>query len=101
MTASATTASPGGLRIAWSRGERAIARLDFSLAQPGRARLELFGVDGRRIRCLQDGLLAAGSQSLRWDGTTSTGAAAAAGVYYARLSLDGGTTLVRPLMLIR
>lgn len=91
----------GTLRIAWSAGQRPTALLGFSLDRPGRVRLDVFGVDGRMVGVLQEGLLAAGSHARRWDGTGPDGAAAAAGVYYARLSLDGRAIETRPLLLVR
>jgi thermitase len=94
-------AATRGLRVAWSRGQQATALLDFALDQPCWVRLDLFGVDGRLIRCLQDGPLPAGTHALEWDGTSASGSPVATGVFYARLSLDGKATDTRPLLLAR
>jgi hypothetical protein len=96
-----STPADGALRINWSQGSRTTAELDFSLAQPGDTRLDLFAVDGRLIRRLQDGPLASGSHTVAWDGATATGTAAAPGVYYARLTVDGSVSDTRPLLLVR
>jgi hypothetical protein len=57
----------------------------FSLAKPGRADLELFSVDGRRVRTLSNGVREAGEYRLEWNGSDDSGRPLAAGVYYARL----------------
>ena len=57
----------------------------FSLAKPGRAELEVFSVDGRRVRTLSRGVREAGEYALPWDGRDDAGQPLAAGVYYARL----------------
>jgi hypothetical protein len=57
----------------------------FSLAQPGRSELEVFSVDGRRVRTLASGLHDAGEYRLEWNGADDSGHPLAAGVYYARL----------------
>src|SRR5262249_30898446 len=44
------------------------ATLRYTLAQPGRVRLVLFGVDGRCARELVSGELPAGDYTARWDG---------------------------------
>jgi len=61
-------------------------RIDFTLAAPGEARLELFDAAGRRVRVLAAGPRAAGPQSLRFDGRDDRGAPLPSGVYLVRLS---------------
>lgn len=61
-----------------------------SVERAGNARLEIVGVDGRVVRTLHDGDLAAGNREFRWDGTDAAGQGVASGVYLARLlSADG------------
>jgi len=74
--------------------------LPFTLATPGRVRLEVFDLAGRRIATLADGHLAAGEQALVWDGRDAAGNPQASGVYFARLAA-AGTTETKRLVLLR
>lgn len=70
------------LALAASRNPvRDLARLDWTLAQPGHAKLELLDVAGRRVQTLHDGLETAGGHSSTLD-VRGLGA----GVYFARLT---------------
>jgi len=54
--------------------------------------VELFDVQGRRVRTLVDGrALPAGSHAVEWDGLTRAGDVAPDGVYFCRLTADGRT----------
>ncbi len=57
----------------------------FSLAQPGRARLVVYDVAGRRVAPLLDADLPAGDHVAEWDGRTSAGRAAS-GIYFVRFT---------------
>jgi hypothetical protein len=57
----------------------------FSLAKAGRADLEVFSVDGRRVRTITSGVRDAGEYRLEWNGADDAGRPIAPGVYYARL----------------
>ena len=57
----------------------------FSLARRGPATLDVFSVDGRRVRSLASGVREAGEYRAEWNGTDDSGRPLAAGVYYARL----------------
>jgi hypothetical protein len=57
----------------------------FSLAKAGRADLEVFSVDGRRVRTITSGPREAGEYRLQWNGADDSGRPIAPGVYYARL----------------
>lgn len=61
--------------------------------QSGRARVEVFSVDGRRLATLLDEPLEAGRRTLRWD------SAPGRGIYWARAEVSG--TGVRVLRLVR
>ncbi len=74
--------------------------LRFTLAKTGRARLEILDAQGRRVRALCEGTLAAGPQAARWDGADARGLPAPPGVYLARLEA-GGRTLTQRLALVR
>jgi len=61
----------------------------FSLAEAGRARLEVFDLAGRRVAMLLDGPAAAGEQSIDWDGRDDAGRRLASGVYLLRFAAAG------------
>ena len=61
--------------------------------------LEIFDLQGRRVRSLVRGRATAGPHSTRWDGRDATGAAVAGGVYFARLESAGRTTVSRMVVL--
>jgi hypothetical protein len=63
--------------------------LRFSLPRPAQARLALYDAAGRRVRGLLDGPQGAGSHDVHWDGRGADGARAGAGIYWARLEVEG------------
>lgn len=64
--------------------------------RPGR--LVLYDLLGRTVRILLDGAMSAGEQATTWDGRTDSGVAVAAGVYVARLSIEGVDRTIRVLV---
>ncbi|NOT34626.1 MAG: S8 family serine peptidase [Candidatus Eisenbacteria bacterium] len=68
-----------------------VTTLRFGLAKPGFATLELFDTQGRRVRTLTNGSLAAGQHSATWDGRDDRGSKLGAGVYLVRLTVPGAT----------
>ncbi len=70
---------------------RADAELAYSVPAAGHVSLTLFDVTGRVVATLVDGTVPAGSHTASWDGRTTDGATAAAGVYFARLETAQGS----------
>jgi hypothetical protein len=60
--------------------------ISLSLDRDDHVRLEIFDVSGRKVRTLQDGMLAAGAHQIVWDGSTDEGLAATAGTYFYRVT---------------
>jgi hypothetical protein len=73
--------------------------LPFTLAMPGRVRLEVIDLAGRRIATLADGHFEAGEQSLTWNGRDATGKPQASGVYFVRFAATGYTETKRLVLL--
>jgi flagellar hook assembly protein FlgD len=73
--------------------------LEFRTSQDGPVKVQVFDIAGRLVRTLQDGNLPAGYNSVRWNGTTSTGNKVSSGVYYFKISAVGGDTVVRVTVL--
>jgi len=74
-------------------GERMRFVFGVPVSGPGGAqvRLDVVGVDGRRVRTLVDGVFTAGRHESAWDGRDDRGRAVPAGVYFARLEGAGGS----------
>ncbi|MEZ5064919.1 MAG: S8 family serine peptidase [bacterium] len=62
----------------------------FSLARRGPVSLDVFDVQGRRVRSLVSGPVDAGRHQAVWDGRDSGGQRVASGVYFVRLDVAGG-----------
>ncbi len=78
----------------------AATRIDFSIAAPGRVRLEIFDVRGRTVARLLDGDRPGGRQLVAWDGRDAHGDPVPSGVYFCRLRADG-VVVTRRMTLVR
>ncbi|MEM1095022.1 MAG: DUF1501 domain-containing protein [Bacteroidota bacterium] len=67
----------------------------FTLRRTARLQLDVFDVQGRRVRALQRGILSAGTHAYPWEASDLP-----SGTYFARLTTDGHT-LTHPLALVR
>ncbi len=96
----ATTERP---RLGFASAHPAASRLAiaFELPRAGEARLALYGVDGRLVRTLAQGVRAAGRHEIVWDGRDDRGATAPPGIYFARLSAGNTHESKRVVMLGR
>ncbi|MBK9303358.1 MAG: carboxypeptidase regulatory-like domain-containing protein [bacterium] len=72
----------------------------FTLATAGRAELALYDAAGRRVRTLAGGEMTAGEHVAVWDGQTEGGSRAPSGVYFARLTAMGASS-VQKLVLVK
>lgn len=72
--------------------------LTLTIPQPASLRVEVFAVDGRRVRTLADGGVAAGTVALAWDGRDARGALLPPGLYMVRASLASGAVTRRVLL---
>lgn len=78
------------LRWASSNPARDGTAVGLEMPSAGRVRLAILDAGGRLVRRICDTALPAGGHRLSWDGRTERGAAAAAGVYFWRLSTAAG-----------
>lgn len=62
-----------------------ITSIAFSLREDGPATLEVYGLDGRRVRVLTTGDLAAGRHTVTWSGRDDAGRPVPSGAYLLRL----------------
>lgn len=71
----------------------------FGLPRAAQASIGVFDVQGRRVRMLVDGNLAAGEQVVTWDGRDDQGRHAAAGVYFYVFRAEGQNLQKRMMLL--
>ena len=64
--------------------------LAFGLGRAGPVRLDIYSVDGRRVKTLFEGNREAGAFRLQWDGADERGQRMQPGVYFARLMTASG-----------
>lgn len=62
------------------------ATIRFDLSRDGAVALRAYDVQGRLVRTLLDGYLAAGVREVRWDGRDDAGRSLPSGTYFLRLS---------------
>lgn len=74
--------------------------ISFTLRTAGPARIDIFDLQGRRVRALRGGEAPAGRGSVTWDGRTDAGLPAASGLYFVRLD-TGRATFSRSIRLVR
>jgi flagellar hook assembly protein FlgD len=73
--------------------------VSFALAQPARARIDLYDVRGARVRRLLDEERPAGASAVAWDGLDDQARAVPAGLYFAIFSAEGRTDRARVVRL--
>jgi hypothetical protein len=73
-------------------------RLNYALSHSADLLLEVFDVQGRRVRTLAGGLHAAGSYFAVWDGRNASGVAVAPGVYFVRCATSRGNEVERVVL---
>ena len=69
------------------------ARFEFTLSRPGAVTVSVHDAAGRSVATLPTRDFATGPQSIVWDGRVESGTRAPAGVYFARLSLEGAAVV--------
>jgi hypothetical protein len=77
------------------------ARFAVDLPQAARIDLRIVDVQGRVVRVVESGSRTAGFHGLAWDGRDDAGARVLAGVYFARLTVEGVTIGTRRIVLRR
>ena len=81
-------------------GERTSMR--FSVERnAAEVRIDVVDVQGRRVRALLDRPMARGSHHVGWDSRDESGRRVAPGVYFARLTVDGGRAGEKKMVVVR
>jgi flagellar hook assembly protein FlgD len=71
----------------------------FDLPASGRASVAVYDAAGRLVAKLAEREFPAGRSSVRWDGRDATGRPMASGIYFARLTSDGGSASSKLVLL--
>jgi hypothetical protein len=87
------------LAAPWPNPARSVAHLGFALPRAVSLGLAIHDLQGRRVRTLASGRLAAGRYALAWDLRDDAGRPVAPGVYLARLSGEAGERTHRIVVL--
>lgn len=74
--------------------------IDFTLAGKARVTIDVYDVQGRRVRRLVHGSYPRGRHNITWDGSGENSAEVSAGVYFLRLTADE-SVLIRKMILLR
>jgi YVTN family beta-propeller protein len=82
-------ATATGLRGARPNPFRGGTAIEWSLARDAQVDLTVFDVLGREVRVLARGAATAGAHRIAWDGRGPNGRSVGAGLYFARLRVDG------------
>lgn len=75
-------------------------QVPFSLARSGRVTVDVYALDGSRVKTLMDREQPAGTHEVRWDGTNSRGETVGSGLYLYRLTTDE-ITITRSMILMK
>jgi hypothetical protein len=75
--------------------------IEYALDQPGRVRLAVYDLMGRRVRTLVRRDQTAGAYTATWDGRGPSGQRVASGVYVYRLTAPGGRQVTRKMTVVR
>ena len=96
------TAVPGSFALIgnYPNPFNANTEIRLQLAKAGPVALNIYDVQGRLVRGLWSGLLAAGAHQLSWDGRDEAGRAAATGIFLYRLQ-SVGLSKTRKMLLLR
>lgn len=75
--------------------------ISFALPSPGYVELRVYDILGREVAAPFQGRADAGRTDIIWDGKSASGKIAASGIYYYRITVDGGATLTRRMTLLK
>lgn len=74
--------------------------ISFQLPSTGSVSVDVYSISGRVVRSIQPGTMEAGTHSIAWDGTDSSGQPLGQGVYFVRVNTSGGV-FTRKVNLLR
>jgi hypothetical protein len=75
--------------------------ITYEMAKGGRVRIALFDISGRLIRTLVNADQPAGIHRVRWEGALDSGARAASGAYFYRITFPSGAASTKKMILLK
>lgn len=75
--------------------------IPFELPRRAEVSIDIFDAAGRYIATAVNAVFGEGYHTVPWNGRDARGAAVASGVYFYRLDIEDGTSLVRKMVLLR
>ena len=76
-----------------------ITTITYTLAQPSTMVMEVFNINGNKVKTLQEESLPAGKYTTHWDGTNDAGQQLPNGIYLYRLKTNDATITRRCVLL--
>jgi hypothetical protein len=76
-----------------------MARISFTLKNPGHVRLSVYDIRGRLVKDLENGFMDTGRYEIPWLGRDQSDQRVSSGVYFARLRADGQIMTQRLLLI--
>ena len=76
-------------------------RISFTLPEASTAAINIYNIQGQRLRTWELGKMRSGAHQLIWDGRDKAGRFVGTGIYFYALTSDVESTLTRKLMLLR
>lgn len=73
--------------------------VSFSLSAAQRARINVFDLQGRRVRCLLDEVLGAGLHDVKWTGLDDVGRQVGSGVYFIHMATETRVETKRAILI--
>ena len=83
------------LRGPWPNPAAGTVRAVLMSPRPGRARVEVFDLQGRKVAAIFEGLVESGSRVIEWNGADSGGRPAEAGIYLLVARAGGASATAR------
>ncbi len=89
------------LRAPWPNPATGASRLAWSQPREAAAKLEVYDLNGRRLRTIEDRIEPTGEHAATWDLTDDQHARVGPGLYFARLSVDGQGTRTQRVIVVQ
>lgn len=86
---------PGAIAPNPSTGDLTVA---FAMRGEGTVTIRIFDASGRLVQSVFHGIMHAGTQRVRWDGTSESGTRVAPGTYFARIEAEGQSTMEKVIV---
>ena len=73
--------------------------ISFAIAEPGKAKVEIFNIKGQKVKTLLNKHLKGGKHSVIWNGTDNSNKKVSSGVYFYQVSVNNEQKVKKMLML--